>query len=101
MRITSVRDFRDRLAVKKRLSPDRLLLAVAALGVTIVDRGQYAKSMAQAARLISHRDPEDVELLALALHLRSPIWSNDKDFDNLPVRRFSTEGMLRHRRIIG
>jgi predicted nucleic acid-binding protein len=98
---SEVEEYAPILAVKKRLSPDRLLLAVAALGVTIVDRGQYAKSMAQAARLISHRDPEDIELLALALHLRIPIWSNDKDFDNLPVPRFSTEGMLRHLRIIG
>ena len=45
-------------------------------------------------------DPDDVELLAMALHLQVPIWSNDRDFEGLNVDSFTTEGLLRHLRII-
>jgi predicted nucleic acid-binding protein len=84
------------LARKKRLPADIVLLAVAALPVTLVDRSQYGKSMAQAAKLIGSRDPDDAELLALALHFRIAIWSNDKDFEQLDIERFTTERLLRH-----
>ncbi len=88
------------LARKRRLASDVLLLAVAALPVTIVTRVAYAKRMAEASKRIGSRDPDDVDLLALALHLRVPIWSNDKDFEKLNVDLFTTERLLRHLGII-
>ncbi len=88
------------LAGKKRLPSDILLLALAALPVTIVGRTQYANSMSEAARRIEPRDPDDVDLLALALHLKIPVWSNDRDFENLHVDLFTTERLLRHLRMI-
>jgi predicted nucleic acid-binding protein len=88
------------LARKKRLPTDVLLLAVAALPVTLVSRTQYARSITEAVKRIGRRDPDDVELLALALHFRIPIWSNDRDFEGLNVDLFTTESLLRHLRII-
>jgi len=88
------------LARKRRLASDVLLLAVAALPVTIVTRAAYAKRMTEASKRIGSRDPDDVDLLALALHLRVPIWSNDKDFEKLNVDLFTTERLLRHLGII-
>jgi len=88
------------LARKKRMPSDILLLALAALPVTLVKRDQYAKNMAEAKRRIGPRDPDDVDLLALALHLQIPIWSNDKDFEELNVHLFTTERLLRHLRMI-
>lgn len=88
------------LARKKRLPSDILLLALAALPVTLVKRDQYAKNTAEAARRIGRRDPDDVDLLALALHFKIPIWSNDRDFEGLNVDLFTTEHLLRHLRII-
>jgi predicted nucleic acid-binding protein len=88
------------LARKKRLPSDILLLAVAALPVTLVLRSRYAKSMVEAARRIAPRDPDDVDLLALALHLQIPLWTNDRDFEHLNVDLFTTERLLRHLRII-
>jgi predicted nucleic acid-binding protein len=88
------------LTRKKRLPADILLLAVAALPVTIVSRNEYAKSLPEAARRIRGRDPDDVELLALALHSRIPIWSNDKDFEGTVRELFTTERLLRHLAII-
>ena len=83
------------LARKKRIPSDLLLLAVAALPVTIVERVTYAKRLPQALKLIGRRDPDDAHLLALALQLRIPIWSNDRDFENLNVELFTTEALLR------
>ncbi len=88
------------LARKRRLPRDILLLAVAALPVNLVPRVQYAKSLAEATRRMQPRDPEDVDLLALALHLQIPVWSNDRDFENLNVDLFTSERLLRYLRVI-
>jgi predicted nucleic acid-binding protein len=98
--VAEVQEYALVLAAKRRLASDSLLLAVAALPVTIVTRPQYAKSIPQAAKRIGRRDPEDIELFALALHFRIPIWSNDRDFENLKVDLFTTERLLRHLGII-
>jgi len=49
----------------------------------------------EAERRIARRDPDDVDLLALALALRIPVWSNDKDFDAARVKRYTTAQWLR------
>jgi predicted nucleic acid-binding protein len=97
---SEVEEYAPVLARQKHLPSDILLLAMAALPVTIVVRAQYAKSIAEATRRIGRRDPEDVELLALALHLQIPIWSNDRDFERLNLDLFTTAGLLRHLRLI-
>ena len=89
------------LAKKKHPPSDILLLAAAALPVTVVSRSQYAKNVAEAEKRIGRRDPDDVELLALALHFQIPIWSNDRDFETANVDLFTTERLLRHLAIIG
>jgi predicted nucleic acid-binding protein len=55
----------------------------------------YDGKRQHAENLISHRDPKDVDILALALKLNIPIWTNDRDFDNLPeIKTFTTAAML-------
>ncbi len=95
-----VEDYASVLARKKRLPSDILLLTVAALPITLVNRSRYAKSLAEARRRIAGRDPDDVDLLALALHFRIPIWSNDRDFKEGNIDLFTTERLLRHLRVI-
>jgi predicted nucleic acid-binding protein len=55
------------LAKKKRLDFDTLLLACAALPVTVVERSDYQHRLATARRRIGKRDRDDVDVLALAL----------------------------------
>jgi len=98
--LAEVEEYSVVLAKKKRIPSDVLLLAVAALPVTVVSRPLYNKNMAEAVKRIGRRDPDDVELLALALHLRIPVWSNDRDFEDLDIQWFTTEGLLRHLRFI-
>ncbi len=89
-----VQEYAAQLAVKKRLSQDIVLLAVASLPVELVARGAYEKSIPGAKRRIGHRDPDDVEVLALALHTGLPIWSNDSDFENVGVEWVTTAALL-------
>lgn len=98
--LAELEEYAGLLAQKKRLRPDILLLTVAALPVTIVDRIDYSRSISEARRRIGLRDPDDVELLALALRLRIPLWSNDRDFDSARVKVFTTEELLRHLALI-
>ena len=83
------------LARKRRLPIDILLLAVASLPVTIVEASTYSRSISEAKRRIGRRDPDDVDILALAIHFHIPIWSNDKDFEDCGIQLDTTEDLLR------
>ncbi|MGH9160531.1 MAG: PIN domain-containing protein [Vicinamibacteraceae bacterium] len=83
------------LAKKKRLQLDTLLLSLAALPVTVVERSDYASRLPESERRISERDPDDVDVLALALHLKIPVWSNDNDFEDAGVEWHTTAELLK------
>jgi predicted nucleic acid-binding protein len=65
--LAEVEEYAGLLARKKRLAEDLVLLAVGALPVTLVDRADYAAAIPEATKRIGQRDPDDAELLALAL----------------------------------
>ena len=92
--VAEVQEYAGQLAKKKGLAIDMVLLAAAALPVTVVDRLDYAASLPEARRRIGRRDPDDVELLALALHHRLPVWSNDNDFEDAGITRHTTASLL-------
>jgi len=51
----------------------------------------YDEKRKHAEELIAHRDPKDVDILALALKFDIPIWTNDRHFNNLSeVKIFTT-----------
>lgn len=50
--------------------------------------------MREAGRRIAKRDPDDVETLALAIHLGVPVWSNDDDFRGAGVTWYTTARLL-------
>ena len=95
MTLGEVQEYAPILARKKRLSSDILLLAVAALPVSVVDQAVYAAALPRARKLIGERDPDDVDVLALALHMRLPLWSNDNDFEGTRVEWYTTAELLR------
>ena len=90
-----VREYAVQLGRKKKLAADTILLAVAALPVSVVSSEIYEVAMTEARKLIERRDPDDVEILALALHLKIPLWSNDNDFEGCGIERFTTAEILR------
>ena len=93
--IAEVRAYAAPLARKVQLPLDTVLLAIATLPVVIVDREHYAESLHEARRRIGPRDPDDVDVLALALHLRAGVWSNDNDFDAVGVEWYTTAQLLK------
>ena len=93
--LAEVEEYAPILAKKKRLSLDTLLLAIAALPVTVVEQGVYSPSLPQARKLIASRDPDDVDILALALHMNLPLWSNDNDFEKAQIEWYTTAELLR------
>lgn len=55
----------------------------------------YDEMRNQAENLIAHRDPKDVDILALAFKLDTPLWPNDKDFSNIhELKVFTTSDRL-------
>ncbi len=98
--LEEVQEYAISLAKKKRLAEDLMLLAVASLPVTVVEREGYTPGIAEASRRIGRRDPNDVGILALAIALQVPLWSNDKDFEETGVQWYTTEALLRHLGII-
>ena len=92
--LSEVREYLPSLALKRKLDPASLQLAVATLPVTVVPASAYRRKMAAARRRLEERDPDDVELLALALHLRIPVWSNDADFASARTPWLTTAELL-------
>ena len=92
--MAEVEEYAGLLARKKRLAEDLVLLAVGALPVTVVGRTDYAAEIPEAKKRIEQRDPDDVELLALALAFNIPVWSNDNDFEDTGVQWLTTEKLL-------
>lgn len=89
-----VQEYAVVLARKKRFSLSTLLLAIAALPVTVVEEAVYASALPQARKLIAQRDPDDVDVLALALHMGLPLWSNDNDFEETEIEWYTTAELL-------
>jgi len=84
--------------VAKRLGcgESDLLRAFQLLPVIDVQPREYDAHLEQAAQLIAARDPKDVHVLALALRLVLPIWTEDKDFQGLPgITVLSTTDLLK------
>lgn len=92
--LAEVQEYAGQLARKRRLAVDAVLLAAATLPVTKVPRTGYSSCMAEARKRIARRDPDDVDLLALALNLEIPVWSNDSDFENAGVVWYTTASLL-------
>jgi len=76
------------------LDPDQVVRALGTLGVKALPRVVYESRIPEASRRIGGRDPDDVELLALAIALRVPIWSNDNVFRRARHEWYTTARLL-------
>lgn len=70
-----------------RFAPDLLPL-------TIYEPNSYRRSMKKAKLQIAHRDPDDVDILALALDPERPLWTNDRDFEDTTIQILTTAELL-------
>jgi len=90
-----IKEYIPVLAKKKGLSRDVMEAAFSLLGLEIVKKEDYSEQIPLALDLIGMRDPDDVELVALALALNYPVWTNDNDLVELEqVKTFTTAEIL-------
>lgn len=78
-----------------KVSIEDAILRIEDLPIEIKPQEFYASKLQEAKALMEDKDPEDVDLLALALFLDAPVWSNDDHFKDLPVKRYTTAEFLR------
>ena len=90
-----VREYLPSMAEAYGISPEILEGQFRLLVIKECAVQQYRRFLSKAARLIGKRDPDDVELLALALALGIPIWSNDRDFEVAGVECYTTARLLK------
>ncbi len=65
------------------------------LPIVAIQPREYDSQIPRAAELIAARDPKDVHVLALALRLQLPVWSDDRDFEELAgVKVYKTRELL-------
>ncbi len=84
------------LAARLGLREQDLFREYQFLPIVACQPDQYELHLVEANRMIGGRDLKDVPILALALALECPLWTEDHDFDGLPgvtVRR--TADLLR------
>lgn len=82
-------------SIKRAIPPEDLYLALSTLPLFVCEEYFYEDEIKMAKKLIGGRDPDDIHLLALALHLKCPVWSNDKDFENIGIGLYTTVDLLK------
>jgi predicted nucleic acid-binding protein len=79
-----VQKYLPRVAAKLRVPESEVLQAYSLLPVVAYQPAVYDSYLARARNLLELRDPKDVQILALVMHLGYPLWSDDRDFEGVP-----------------
>ncbi len=93
--LEEVHQYLREFAAKQGLPEALLLMTLTSLPVTVVDRKDYSEALAEASRRMRDRDPDDVDLLALALQRDIAVWSNDSDFKGTGVKWYTTARLMK------
>ena len=68
------------ISQKSGVDIEKISLALSLLPITTYTKKFYQKDIQEADELIGTVDKKDVDLLALVLSTKSPLWSEDKHF---------------------
>ena len=90
-----VRKYFVRLAEKSGRTEELLELNLKLLPLVVYEPPTYQGQKSEAEKRIGERDSNDVDLLALSLHLEVPLWSNDQDFELGGVKWYTTAQLLK------
>ena len=93
--LREVREYLPLVAKQYGMLPQALEGQLRLLAVRECEPDEYAPKLEAATRAIARRDPDDVDLLALALAFGVPVWSNDSDFKDAGVEWYTTARLLR------
>ncbi|HVZ81424.1 MAG TPA: PIN domain-containing protein [bacterium] len=95
LNIKEVREYLPVMAGKYGIAVELLESQFQLLAVREYEPKEYHGSMAIARRKIGKRDPDDIDLLALSLERKIPIWSNDGDFSGTGIEWYTTARLLK------
>jgi len=90
-----VAEYLPLMARKYRLQVELVEMQWKLLPLTIHPLTGYRARLSRAIDKMKQRDPEDAHALALAWSLDLPLWSNDRDFENIDVECYCTARLLR------
>jgi predicted nucleic acid-binding protein len=95
LNIQEVREYIPLMAEKYGMAVELMESQFQLLALKEYSLKDYQGSLGMARRKIGKRDPDDVDLLALALELGIPIWSNDGDFEGTGIEWYTTAQLLK------
>jgi len=93
--VGEVREYIDVIAEKYGLSAEILESQLKLLPLLIYQQKFYADFLDKASNRLAESDVDDVELLALSLKLKVPVWSNDRHFQHSGVEVYTTAKLLK------
>lgn len=93
--IDEVRQYLSVIAEQYALSEELLESQLKLLPLKIYPRQFYEDFIQKATKRLSGRDEDDIELLALAMKLHIPVWSNDSDFRHACAELYTTAKLLK------
>ncbi|WP_242649102.1 PIN domain-containing protein [Syntrophothermus lipocalidus] len=93
--VGEVREYIPVLAKRKSLSRNVMEAVFSLLELEVVEKEAYLQHVPTALELIGRRDPDDADLVALALALNCPVWTNDNDLVELKeIKTLTTAEIL-------
>ncbi len=92
--LEEVRRYTPTIARKLGTREEFLEYTLELLPLTLYSPKAYRRFLAEARLRIAHRDPDDVDVLALCLHLGLPVWSNDRDFEDANILTLTSAELL-------
>jgi predicted nucleic acid-binding protein len=93
--IDEVREYLSVIADKYDLAEEILESQLKLLPLKICSQDHYKSFLPKASKIMSGRDMDDIELLALSMKLKDPVWSNDRDFISSGVKVYTTANLLK------
>jgi len=93
--VSEVREYIGVIAEKYSLSEEILESQLKLLPLLIYQQKIYADFLDKASNRLAESDVDDVELLALSLKLKVPVWRNDRHFQHSGIEVYSTAKLLK------
>ncbi len=81
--IWEVKKYIPFVSQKTDVSEEELIFVLEKLPVDVIHPNIYDGQIIPAKKIIENRDIKDYSILALAMKFDIPIWSEDKDFENI------------------
>jgi predicted nucleic acid-binding protein len=93
--IDEVKEYLSLIAEKYEIREEILESQLKLLPLKIYQQDFYKDFLNTATKRLYGKDEDDIELLALSMRLKIPVWSNDRDFKHSGVEVYTTANLLK------